>query len=170
MDNMDNMDVIVNAYCSSCKSTGSTKLCSKCKSVYYCSDECQKNHWDDHKKLCTYTEKLETQYTIFTQKEYSLIEVMNVNVIFRQTDTTPLNECKMLSLDNFVRSSHNKIKENLQMSNFVNLMYQKLEEGKRWPILVIRMDGPFSLRDIDKMDPDILNEIRDKIRQEIENS
>lgn len=28
------------------------KKCSGCENVYYCSIECQKNHWDEHKKSC----------------------------------------------------------------------------------------------------------------------
>ena len=29
-----------------------SKLCSNCRSVYYCSKECQKEHWKHHKKFC----------------------------------------------------------------------------------------------------------------------
>ena len=28
------------------------KICSKCKMTYYCSVECQKKHWNFHKKYC----------------------------------------------------------------------------------------------------------------------
>lgn len=39
-----------------CKRCGITdvhlKCCSKCKIVYYCSQECQKQHWPSHKREC----------------------------------------------------------------------------------------------------------------------
>ena len=38
--------------CYCCNHSNHTKLCSKCRSVYYCSKECQKNHWKVHKKYC----------------------------------------------------------------------------------------------------------------------
>ena len=28
------------------------KKCSSCKEVYYCSEECHKSHWKEHKKIC----------------------------------------------------------------------------------------------------------------------
>eukprot|EP01084_Bolivina_argentea_P039457 72918_1 len=38
--------------CSSCMNTNATKLCSGCKSIWYCSIECQSTHWSSHKKEC----------------------------------------------------------------------------------------------------------------------
>ncbi|KAF9907095.1 hypothetical protein EC991_011313 [Linnemannia zychae] len=42
------------AKCSKTSSEGgsSLKRCSKCRSVQYCSRECQKDHWKVHKKVC----------------------------------------------------------------------------------------------------------------------
>ncbi len=37
--------------CAIC-SKESTKYCSTCKKIYYCSAECQKKHWPEHKKVC----------------------------------------------------------------------------------------------------------------------
>jgi hypothetical protein len=37
--------------CDFCKKQAFTK-CSRCKQIYYCSSECQKNDWCKHKKLC----------------------------------------------------------------------------------------------------------------------
>jgi hypothetical protein len=29
-----------------------SKLCSRCKKTYFCSPECQKSAWPEHKKVC----------------------------------------------------------------------------------------------------------------------
>ena len=38
--------------CSICAELDKNKKCSKCKKVYYCSTECQKADWFQHKKTC----------------------------------------------------------------------------------------------------------------------
>lgn len=42
--------------CNHCCKTGGEhgqlKRCSQCKSVWYCSNKCQKEHWSEHKVLC----------------------------------------------------------------------------------------------------------------------
>lgn len=43
-------DVI--SYCKTCRSHRHTKKCSQCKSVAYCSKECQKSDWPSHKAAC----------------------------------------------------------------------------------------------------------------------
>ena len=35
------------------------QLCSGCKKVAYCDAQCQKSHWKQHKKTCTYSQKKE---------------------------------------------------------------------------------------------------------------
>jgi len=41
-------------FCGSC-SKFATQKCEKCESVYYCSKECQKLNWKEHKQLCCIT-------------------------------------------------------------------------------------------------------------------
>lgn len=38
--------------CSLCSKSDCSKRCSVCKTVYYCSSECQKKHWKIHKHNC----------------------------------------------------------------------------------------------------------------------
>lgn len=39
--------------CNACGCTTKTMMrCSKCKSVYYCSQMCQRDHWNTHKVMC----------------------------------------------------------------------------------------------------------------------
>ena len=38
--------------CWECKSTQTTKRCSRCSTAFYCSRRCQKMHWDVHKLAC----------------------------------------------------------------------------------------------------------------------
>lgn len=39
--------------CFTCGEPGAEKKCSACKSVYYCSKNCQKLHWFTHKTICS---------------------------------------------------------------------------------------------------------------------
>jgi len=47
-----------NNFCGSCAKKGDNmQVCSGCKSIRYCSQKCQKTHWEHHKKICTYKSK-----------------------------------------------------------------------------------------------------------------
>lgn len=38
--------------CAECSAHNCTQICSGCKKIYYCSIECQKKHWQNHKLDC----------------------------------------------------------------------------------------------------------------------
>jgi hypothetical protein len=39
-------------YCVVCNKNDSKARCSKCRAVYYCSEECQRTDWKNHKEKC----------------------------------------------------------------------------------------------------------------------
>jgi hypothetical protein len=44
--------------CASCKRIAiNLKRCGRCRTVVYCSVECQRSNWAQHKKVCAYVEK-----------------------------------------------------------------------------------------------------------------
>ncbi|MES1921737.1 hypothetical protein MHBO_003266 [Bonamia ostreae] len=44
--------------CDKCKkNTEKLKKCGACKKVEYCSRECQKSDWENHKKICSFSPK-----------------------------------------------------------------------------------------------------------------
>ena len=49
------------------------KRCSACKKVYYCSVECQRNHWGEHKKIC---KKLSFVKKLYNQTQAKYIEYL----------------------------------------------------------------------------------------------
>jgi len=51
--------------CSSCSSTSKPlKICSGCQSANYCSVDCQKSHWKEHKQACKSMKAALTQVTL----------------------------------------------------------------------------------------------------------
>eukprot|EP01084_Bolivina_argentea_P128994 227901_1 len=48
--NTETLDKIYRT-CAVCTASAN-KRCSGCKRVYYCSEQCQSNHWKQHKKEC----------------------------------------------------------------------------------------------------------------------
>jgi len=45
-------DPYIRLPCNKCRKNATTKRCANCKSVYYCSRECQKKDWSSHKGAC----------------------------------------------------------------------------------------------------------------------
>lgn len=48
--------IFIDMCCANCKKgtavSKSLKKCSRCKNTYYCSRDCQRSHWKEHKKIC----------------------------------------------------------------------------------------------------------------------
>ena len=50
---MQNQSISYNTKsCNNCGKMENLKLCSRCRSVFYCSVDCQRSHWKQHKKTC----------------------------------------------------------------------------------------------------------------------
>mmetsp|Transcript_9521 Transcript_9521/g.12599 ORF Transcript_9521/g.12599 Transcript_9521/m.12599 type:complete len:108 (-) Transcript_9521:146-469(-) len=97
--------------CIACGDTASEisfKNCSVCRSVQYCSVECQKGHWPSHKGFCTKTSVLalfhaiQTNGTAEIKRLAKTKRVVNGKVDYTPTDWenahemkkwTPLHEC-----------------------------------------------------------------------------
>ena len=64
-------DIISECICNRCGSTG-IKVCSGCKKVRYCSRECQKEDWSDHKQDCKHhkIEKLKQKRVQLMKQHY----------------------------------------------------------------------------------------------------
>jgi hypothetical protein len=45
------------AYCNKTGCRNEVKVCAKCKTTRYCSNECQENDWKDHKPQCVVLEQ-----------------------------------------------------------------------------------------------------------------
>lgn len=51
--------------CVGCSAVGQFKICSGCKSRYYCSEECQKADWPKHKEACKRWKEEERKFSRF---------------------------------------------------------------------------------------------------------
>lgn len=87
------------AKCAKCSKTAadagaSLKLCSKCKSIHYCSRDCQKDHWKVHKKDCAANANANTGATFSTssaRNEREPLEVIIEKPFHRLNDKTWLH-------------------------------------------------------------------------------
>jgi hypothetical protein len=69
MENDNELKIII---CNGCLNAiqANRKKCSACDVVYYCSVECQKNDWANHKKICTRDDDLIAIKNLFSRWYY----------------------------------------------------------------------------------------------------
>ena len=71
--------VPVCAACGDKQSTTSLKICSSCKLVHYCSVDCQRQDWKEHKSICKETKILRKTY----EKAERVTANLSVRVVFQ---------------------------------------------------------------------------------------
>lgn len=66
-------------YCAICQSDKNLKTCSRCKMVFYCSPDHQKQHWPSHKIICVERERPKTTKVevISPNKKYRYVEELS---------------------------------------------------------------------------------------------
>jgi hypothetical protein len=84
--------------------SGEFNICSVCKLVRYCSRNCQKKHWDEHKTLCTAIKN------IYTSTERGLGDSADENVFISHLTPSQRNtEAKLVGEKCHVRCELNGI-------------------------------------------------------------
>ena len=67
--------------CNGCRKVQSEKAkflqCSKCKAVKYCSRNCQKKHWQEHKVLCNAIEYLSNKNGLETKISRTFLDFLH---------------------------------------------------------------------------------------------
>ena len=79
--NVDNMEYFMDdPKCANC-GKDATQRCSRCKSEWYCSRECQVKRWKIHKELCKTLETLFKEEEGFNKqkKEFNMIKTKSDN-------------------------------------------------------------------------------------------
>ncbi|XP_045190229.2 N-lysine methyltransferase SMYD2-like isoform X3 [Mercenaria mercenaria] len=61
--------------CEHCRSPGASKKCARCQTVAYCSRQCQKADWTNHKCKCEQKNLKETLTLKLTEEEERIIKV-----------------------------------------------------------------------------------------------
>ncbi|XP_062425174.1 ankyrin repeat and MYND domain-containing protein 2 isoform X2 [Rhea pennata] len=56
-------------FCTTCGEKGADKRCSVCKMVMYCNQNCQKEHWFTHKKVCKTLKEIHEKQELEAAKE-----------------------------------------------------------------------------------------------------
>ena len=81
-------------WCLTCNKHDATKRCSKCKSVYFCSEDCQKKAWRIHKKHCG--------RDLFVLCATCSIELENLGSDVKCCDLCPVKFCSKNCMDKII--------------------------------------------------------------------
>eukprot|EP01083_Nonionella_stella_P157574 511701_1 len=60
--------------CAKCNKAGATAVCGACKCTYYCSRDCQRKDWKQHKRICKMLKEEEKANTIKTNGKQTFKE------------------------------------------------------------------------------------------------
>lgn len=79
--------------CHSCNQSPAKNICGRCKVVFYCNTECQKNDWPKHKTIC------KKSTNISSEKELeSTLEGLNYNLALKPVIKKIINSPPALNL------------------------------------------------------------------------
>jgi len=118
--------------CGMCKKTASLR-CSKCKAIYYCSQEHQIKHWKEHKKLCI----LATEDPQNVMKDFEPVTNSNADFLQVQIKKTDQPLGILLQFD-----EENEV---LLINDIMNSKMSALQVGDQ--ILQINEQKPSSVQD-----------------------
>ncbi|KAI9325627.1 hypothetical protein BDR26DRAFT_878961 [Obelidium mucronatum] len=74
------------ATCHVCFAGGSTKKCSECRVIRYCSEACQKAHWPAHKLMCKLIHKAAEETAAFQRANGAGVAIVANSLIPEQHD------------------------------------------------------------------------------------
>ena len=112
--NLDNVEYFMeDPSCAACGKEA-TKRCSKCKSEWYCSKECQIKRWKNHKEMCKkLTEINESEESNKTKNSQKLINTKTSGPVDNITETK-LNKVKIEEInDKKEEEKESKLKEKI---------------------------------------------------------
>lgn len=93
--------------CNNCRKVGANLTCSRCKTAHYCSVECQKSNWNNHKIIC--------KNTILTKELHkSLVDNSDFqNVLLTISDHYKDNKTLYIIVNHYSNVNERKISLNL---------------------------------------------------------
>jgi hypothetical protein len=102
--------------CYVCKKPSKTH-CGNCRKTYYCSKECQKKDWKEHKKSCDFSPVVET---IDKTEDDELTELL-FNIMLRTHADTSMEDWKIPDFGKEYAKKYPREKEQIQLLNLAKL-------------------------------------------------